>query len=103
MTLKTLLPALFAALLISTALTLPGTPALAQGGACLSEPEIQNAIAAQQIRSLPEILSLAGLSREDVVGAVRVCDLGGQLFYQVSVLSGGEAQTISLNAVTGVP
>ena len=99
MTRKTLLLALFA----STALILPGLSAGAQA-ACLSDREIQAAVASGQILPLNAVMAQAGLPPgTKVLPPVQVCDQGGQLFYTVNVLEGGQARTISLNARTGRP
>ena len=84
-------------LLASTALALLALPANAQG-ACLSDRDIQNAVASRQILPSDEVLRQAGIRPNQIVGKLRVCDQGGQLFYMVPVLQGGEAKTISLRA-----
>ncbi len=97
MTRKTFLSALFA----TAVLVLPVSPVQAQGGACLSDRAIQNAVASGKILPLNEILALAGLAGTKVLPPVKVCDQGGQPYYIVSVLQGGQAQSIALNAITG--
>lgn len=97
MTRKTFLSALLASL----ALFLPASAAQAQG-ACLSPQEIQNAHATGQILRFEQVR--ANLPPDmKVVGEFKVCDQGGQLYYIIPVLQGGNAQTISLNASTGRP
>lgn len=98
MTRKTFLSALLA----STALFLSGVPANAQG-ACLSSQQIQSAVASGSILPLNEILARSGIPPNTVLSPVRVCDQGGQPYYQIPVDEGGQARTIALNAITGQP
>ena len=94
--------ALLLALLASTALSLTGLPAAAQG-ACLSDRDIQNAWASGQILPFERIKASLPPGAK-VVGKFEVCDQGGQFRYLVPVLiNGSDARTISLNAVTGQP
>lgn len=87
---------------VASLLLLSGA-SLAQSGGCLSAADIQNAVSSGQILSLDQIVSSAGLSKSEVVGRFKVCPKGGALFYELPVLSGGEAKTLVLNANTGRP
>lgn len=81
---------------------LGGLPVAAQA-ACLSGGEIQAAVSSGQILPLPEILSRAGIGGgSKVLQPVEVCDKGGQLYYQLSVLDkDGNARKLVLHALTG--
>lgn len=79
-----------------------GVPVSAQA-ACLSGGQIQQAVSSGQILSLNQILARAGVgSGSKVLQPVNVCDRGGQLYYQLSVLDkNGNARKLVLHAVTG--
>lgn len=82
-------------------LLLGSTTASAQSG-CLSGGQIQQAVSAGQILSLNEIISIAGLGGSTVLQPVNVCDRGGQLFYELSIVdNAGNAQRLVLHALTG--
>lgn len=85
------------ALIITAALALSGLPAQ---GACLSNNDIQNAIGSGQILSFNEIVARAGLSG---VLSFKVCDRGGQWYYEVTVDEGSQVRKVLLNAKTGRP
>ncbi len=92
----------FAALFAIAILTWPISPGFAQGGACLTDRDIQSSVAAGKILPLNRVLASAGLGDVKVLPPVKVCKQGGQLSYIISILQGGQAKTISLNA-TGRP
>lgn len=77
-------------------------PALPQSG-CLSGSQIQQAVSGGQILPLNEILARAGIGGgSKILQPVRVCDQGGQFYYQVSVLdANGNARKLVLHALTG--
>ncbi len=79
------------------------TPAFASQGACLDNRDVQAAIASHQIKTWPAIKAMAGVSENyKEVGAVRVCDEGGEPYYVVNVAGPtGESKQLRLNAVTG--
>lgn len=83
-------------------LLLGSTSAVAQA-ACLSGGEIQQAVAGGRILPLNEILARAGVgSGSTVLQPVNVCEQGGQLYYQLSVLDkSGNARKLVLHALTG--
>ena len=92
---------------LAAALSLgPAMPAFAAAKAdrnCLTDQQIQVAIAAGQIKSWPKIKTLAGVAMDyQEVSDVRVCLIQGIPYYTVNVVSpGGEATKIVLNAVDG--
>ncbi|MBU1176165.1 MAG: PepSY domain-containing protein [Alphaproteobacteria bacterium] len=90
--------AFLSALLATTALTLTGFPAQAQG-ACLSQIEIQSLSDSGQIMPFPEVRAL--LSGKAL--SFDVCEEGGRLVYKINVDEGGQARIISLDARTGRP
>ncbi|SFZ85867.1 hypothetical protein SAMN02983003_3039 [Devosia enhydra] len=79
------------------------SPAMAQGGACLSPNAIQQAIQSGEIQSWAAVKRMAGIPPNfSEVSAVEVCQRGGQLYYSVSLVSpSGEVQRVALNAVDG--
>ena len=90
----------------ATLLLAAATPSLAATGkdkACLSDQQIQAAIAAGQIQSWPKIKKLAKVSTDyQEVSDVKVCMIDGVPYYTVNLVSSnGEAQKIVLNAVDG--
>lgn len=92
---KTLLAAPFVALILSSAIV----PAAAQGGSCLSNREIQDAIASGEILPVSQALQNAGVDRSQEVLSVKVCDNGGQLYYIVAVINSyGQAENLTISA-----
>jgi len=89
----------------SMVMALSTAPALAQGGECLTDRAIAQAIAAGEIRSWAAVKRLAGIPANFAeVSNVEVCRRGAQLYYSVSVVSPtGEARRLVLNAVDGSP
>ena len=77
-------------------------PATAQDESCLSKRDIQSVVASGQILALPDALAYAGIDSSQEVLSVNVCDYGGELYYVLAVIDAyGEAQNVTLNAVTG--
>ncbi len=87
---------MLAAVLFCAALVVPG---FAQGGdGCLSNRDLQAAIASGEIPPVAEVLAAQGISPDDVL-SVKACDEGGEIVYVVGVLDEyGEAQTLVLRA-----
>ncbi|MGN6156594.1 MAG: hypothetical protein ACTHNL_00715 [Devosia sp.] len=101
---RTILITVAAATLLSTAAAAPAWAApKGQASGCLSDQEIQGAIASGQIKSWPKIKKMAQIpSNYQEVSDVQVCMVGGVPFYRVNLVSSsGEAKKIQLNAVTG--
>lgn len=75
----------------------------AGGGNCLSEAQIESAIASGQIKSWAQIRQLANIPKNyREASDVRVCMRGGAPFYIVSMVSPkGEYFKLVLNAVDG--
>ena len=75
----------------------------AAAAGCMSDQEIQGAIASGQIKSWPKIKKMAQIPSDyQEVSDVQVCMVGGVPFYRVNLVSSsGEAKKIQLNAVTG--
>ena len=100
-----LLPvAVAAAMIFSPAAIAPAVvaPALAQGTQCLSDADVQSAIAAGEIQSWPKIKRLAKISGYEEVSDVQVCLQDGTPYYYVNVVSpSGEARKIVVNAIDG--
>jgi hypothetical protein len=94
MTRKTFLSSLLA----SVAVFLPIVPVAAEG-ACLSDREINQAVANGQI--LPFNTISSRLSGKPL--SFKVCDRGGQLYYEVTVDEGAQVHKVYLNAKTGQP
>lgn len=93
--LKTIAAPVLALMLIAS------TGAAAQS-ACLSGGQIQQAVAGGEILSLNEIISTAGLAGSTVLQPINVCDRGGQLYYELSIVdNAGNAQRLVLHALTG--
>lgn len=86
--------------LLTLTCVLPVLPAAAQSQPCLSAGEIQQAIGAGRILSLNDALRQAGLDPSSkVLQPITVCDRGGTLFYELSVLDrSGNARKLSLPA-----
>lgn len=91
---------LFAALVAVTALSTSGASVQAQG-ACLTPQQHNQAVTAGQILSLPDILRVAGIPKDQVREPVQVCDQGGQLYYSIPVDRGASYENVVLNARTG--
>jgi hypothetical protein len=87
----------------AAALLLAGTIASPAFAACLSGGDIQQAIGSGQIRPLADILVQAGIGRDSkVLQPVNVCDHGGELYYELSILDkDGNARKLRLHALTG--
>ncbi|MEP7240414.1 MAG: hypothetical protein ABI697_05975 [Devosia sp.] len=98
---RTLLLALAAAAMLSASAVVPGLAQGTQG--CLSDQQIQAAIASGKILSWPKIKRLASLpSGTQELSDVKVCMIDGVPYYTVNVVSqSGEASKIVLNAVDG--
>ncbi|HWA42149.1 MAG TPA: hypothetical protein VHA10_02995 [Hypericibacter adhaerens] len=75
----------------------------AGGGQCLSDQQIQSAIASGQIKSWPKIKKLARISADyQEVSDVKVCLVNGVPYYNVNLVSSnGDAKKIVLNALDG--
>lgn len=72
-------------------------PAAAQS--CLDNRQIQEAVAAGQIKSLAAVLADAGIDGSAEILNVAVCDEGGGLVYVIGLLTAaGEAQNLVLSA-----
>lgn len=76
---------------------LGGGPVNAQD-ACLSGAEIQQAVSSGRIMPLEDVLSSNGLTRNDVVGSIKVCEQGGRLAYTIPVNRGGSAENLVVPA-----
>ncbi len=74
-----------------------GAPAYAQS-ACLSGSEIQQAVSSGRIAPLEDVLARNGLTRNDVVGSIKVCEQGGSLQYTIPVNQGGSARNLVVPA-----
>jgi hypothetical protein len=71
-------------------------------GACLSNPEIQQAVVSGRILALATILQAAGVGGNAQVLSARVCETQQGTVYYVAVLDAyGQARNLVLNAVTG--
>jgi hypothetical protein len=70
---------------------------------CLSTGQIQQAVSSGEILPLNQIVAMAGLEgNAKVLQPVMVCDHGGQLYYELSVLDrSGNASKVRLHALTG--
>jgi hypothetical protein len=66
--------------------------------ACLSDPELQSAVAGGQIASLGDVLNRNGYGREWTPVSVRVCISVGQSFYVVSLRQGNQVVDVTLAA-----
>jgi hypothetical protein len=70
-----------------------------QAQSCLSNREIQEAVASGQIMSLDQVLSSAGVDGNTEILNVQVCDDGGGLVYVIGVLTAdGQAENLVLSA-----
>ena len=102
---RSLIVAAIAAVALSVAPAETGYAANGGGGgrACLSEPEIEAAIASGQIQSWAKIKQLANIPKAyREASDVQVCTRAGQLYFIVSMVSPkGEYFKIVLNAVDG--
>lgn len=68
---------------------------------CLSRRDAQEATVGGQLMPLQQIYAQNGLKREDVVDR-KVCRRNGELYYVLSVYLDGVADTIWINARTGM-
>lgn len=69
--------------------------------ACLSNGEIQQAVGSGQILPLNQVVAMSGLDAK-VLQPVMVCEHGGELYYELSVLDkSGNAGKVRLHALTG--
>jgi uncharacterized membrane protein YkoI len=70
---------------------------------CLSDQQIQTAIASGKIKSWPKVKKLAQISPDyQEVSDVKVCMIDGVPYYTVNLVStSGDAKKIVLNAVDG--
>ena len=70
---------------------------------CLSDQQIQTAIASGKIKSWPKVKKLAQISPDyQEVSDVKVCMINGVPYYTVNLVSNsGDAKKIVLNAVDG--
>jgi hypothetical protein len=70
---------------------------------CLTDQEIQSAIASGQIKSWPKIKMMARIPSDyQEVSDAKVCMIGGVPYYTVNLMSSrGDAKKIVLNAVDG--
>ena len=96
---------LFMTMAIATTMFATATsPSAARAfGACMDNRAVQAAIASHQIKTWPAIKAMAGISGQYTeVGAVKVCEQGGQPYYVVNVSGpSGEYKQLVLNAVDG--
>lgn len=102
---RTILIVMAAAATLSLGAALPSA-AVAQGPeSCLSDTEIQSAIAGGQIKSWPKIRKLAQIPKDyRETSDIQVCLTGGVPYFYVSMVSPkGEYLKIVLNAVDGTP
>ena len=100
---RTILITMAAAATLLLAAAVPSYAAAARDKDCLSDQQIQAAIAAGQIQSWPKIRKLAKVSTDyQEVSDVRVCMIQGVPYYTVNLVSSnGEATKFVLNAVDG--
>lgn len=95
---KSTLITLLSALLL-TAGAAPAEPALAQGSNCLSNTDIQDAIAGGEIAPLARVLASAGVGPDAEILSVRVCGEAGDYNYVVAVMGrDGNARNLTLPA-----
>lgn len=74
-------------------------PALAQGEDCLSNQQIQRAIADGDVAPLAEVLKGAGIGADAEILSVKVCRQGREYTYVVAVLGrDGNARNLNLPA-----
>ncbi len=88
---------------LSLAAAVPSYAAAGKDRDCLSDQQVQAAIAAGQIKSWPKIRKLAQISTDyQEVSDVKVCMINGMPYYTVNLVSSnGEATKFVLNAVDG--
>ena len=100
---RSMILAAIAAVALSVAPAAPAFAANGSGRACLSEPEIEAAIASGQIQSWAKIRDLANIPKNyKEASDVQVCMRAGQPYFIVSMVSPkGEYFKIVLNAVDG--
>jgi uncharacterized membrane protein YkoI len=94
---------MMAAATLSLVAVMPADAASSKDKQCLSDQEIQTAIASGQIKSWPRIKQMARISTDyQEVSDVRVCMINGVPFYTVNLVSSnGEAKKIVVNALDG--
>jgi uncharacterized membrane protein YkoI len=99
---RTILIMMAAAATLSLGAAMPAFAA-SKDKQCMSDQEIQTAIASGQIKSWPRIKKMAQISTDyQEVSDVRVCLINGVPFYTVNLVSSdGEARKIVLNALDG--
>jgi uncharacterized membrane protein YkoI len=99
---RTILIMMAAAATLSLGAIMPADAA-SKDKQCLSDQEIQGAIASGQIKSWPKIKQIARISTDyQEVSDVRVCMINGVPFYTVNLVSSnGEAKKIVVNALDG--
>jgi hypothetical protein len=95
--------ALFRIVSLALALTVLAPATLsqvaAQGGGCMGNAEIQEAISAGRIAPVGQVLAREGIPSSTQVLSVRVCEQGGGLQYVLAVLeASGEARNLTLPA-----
>lgn len=99
---RTILIMMAAAATLSLGAVMPAHAASSKDKQCLSDQEIQSAIASGQIKSWPRIKQMARISRDYQDLDVRVCLINGVPFYTVNLVSSnGEAKKIIVNALDG--
>jgi uncharacterized membrane protein YkoI len=100
---RTILIMMAAAATLSLGAIMPADAASSKDKQCLSDQEIQGAIASGQIKSWPKIKQIARISTDyQEVSDVRVCMINGVPFYTVNLVSSnGEAKKIVVNALDG--
>lgn len=100
---RTILRMVAAAAILSLGAAMPVFAAPAGGHQCLSDQQIQAAIASGQIKSWPKIKKMARISADyQEVSDVKVCMINGVPFYTVNLVSSnGDAKKIVLNALDG--
>lgn len=100
---RTIIITMAAAATLLLAAALPSLAATGKDMDCLSDQQIQAAIAAGQIKSWPKIKKLAQISADyQEVSDVKVCLIDGVPYYTVNLVSSnGAAAKFVLNAVDG--
>jgi len=85
--------------LLATIMVLAGVVPVSAQDSCLSNRELQAAIANGEIPPVAEVLQQAGIDRSTEVLSVQACGAGGAFSYHVGVLDAyGEASTLVLQA-----
>lgn len=90
-------------MLVATIAAAGTMPSVAAPNGCLDPVQANALVKSGKIMTWPAIRAKAGISRKyREIGAVRVCEQGGQPYYVVNVASpSGESKTLRVNAVTG--